>query len=237
MNFKQGVKDGIPIFLGYLSVSFAFGVLSIEKGFPLWFPVLTSILNFTGTGQFVGVDLIAAGASLAELALTMLIVNIRYALMSVSLTQKLSPSIGIGGRMWIAFGNTDEIFAVSVRKKEALPLSYMTGIIICSYTGWVGGTAIGALAGNLFPPALLSAFGISLHAMFIAIIIPPVKEDKRMLAAVVLSVLLSCLFYFIPFLSAIGTGWAVIICSVAAAFAAAMVFPIKTPEELENENL
>ena len=144
MHFKQGVKDGFPIFLGYLSVSFAFGVLSIEKGFPVWVPILTSIVNFTGTGQFVGVDLIAAGASLAELALTMLIVNIRYALMSVSLTQKLSPEIGILGRMWVAFGNTDEIFAVTVRKHKSLPLSYMTGIILCSYTGWVGGTAIGA---------------------------------------------------------------------------------------------
>lgn len=177
LTFSRGLRDGLPIALGYISVAFAFGILAVEKGLPAWSPILISVTNFTGTGQFAGIDLIAAMASFAEIAFTLLIINLRYLLMSLSLSQRLEPGIGLGKRMAIAFGITDEIFAVAIQKESLLGGKYLAGLILSSYSGWVGGTVLGALASSLLPASLLSALGIALYAMFIAIIIPPGPEQ------------------------------------------------------------
>ena len=143
LNFISGMKDGLPIALGYISVAFAFGILALEKGFPIWAPILISATNFTGTGQFVGIDLIASYATLSEIAFTILIINLRYVLMSLSLSQKIVHNATLGERLLIAFGVTDEIFVVSMGKTQAVTFPYMMGLILSAYCGCGVGDCIG----------------------------------------------------------------------------------------------
>ena len=150
-SLYQGMKDGLPIALGYLSVSFAFGMLSVKNGLPFWAPISISLTNLTGTGQFAGMELIAAHASLLEIAFTVLIINLRYFLMSLSWSQRIAPDISLGKRCLIAFGNTDEIFAVSMQQKGTLSFPYLMGLIFTPYIGWGSGTALGALVSNALP--------------------------------------------------------------------------------------
>jgi len=227
LTFRKGFNDGIPIALGYLSVSFAFGMLAVEKGLPLWSPVLLSISNFTGTGQFAGIDLISSNAGLWEVVFTILVINIRYMLMSLSLSQHLVKDMPVWQRMVIAFGNTDEIFGVSIRQKVPLTMRYMAGIILCSYSGWNAGTVLGVLASSALPLMVRAALGIALYAMFIAIIIPPARESKPVMKVIVLSVLLSCVFSYVPVLSGLGGGWTIIICGVISAGLGAYFFPLE----------
>lgn len=236
LTFQKGLKDAIPIALGYLSVSFAFGIASIQNGLPAWAPILISATNLTGTGQFVGMELICAGTMLAELALTLFIINLRYSLMSISLSQKLSDDITITQRLLIAFGNTDEIYAVSMQQNELLNFRYMLGMILCAYSGWVSGTTIGALASGLLPQSIVDALGIALYAMFIAIIIPPAKESKPIMKIVMISIAMSCAFYFIPALKAVSSGWVIIICGVVSSAIGAIFYPVGNEEVKENDN-
>lgn len=227
LTFSAGLRGGAPIALGYLSVSFAFGMTAVSKGFPLWAPALISITNFTGTGQFAGADLIAARAGLFELAFTLLIINLRYLLMSLSLSQRLAPGVGLSKRLAIAFGNTDEIFAVAMQQEGALNFTYMLGLIISSYSGWVGGTILGSCASHLLPASLCSALGIAVHAMFIAIIVPPARKYRPVLRIVAIAVAMSCLFYWLPLLNRLSGGWAIIICGVISSAYGAYFFPLK----------
>ncbi len=231
LSFRKGLKDGVPIALGYVSVSFAFGMLAVEKGLPLWSPILLSVTNFTGTGQFAGIDLIRSGAGLWEVCFTLLIINIRYVLLSLSLSQKLSPKITFLQRLLIAFGNTDEVFGISIQKTEPLTMRYMTGIILCSYAGWNAGTVLGVLMSSALPVMFRTALGIALYAMFIAIIVPPARDSKPITKVILLSVLISCLLTFIPVLSKIGGGWRIIICGVISAGLAAFLFPLDIKDD------
>lgn len=226
MTFKKGLKDGLPIAIGYLSVSFAFGILAVNSGLPIWAPIITSLTNFTGTGQFVGTTLIAAGASIAEIAFTLLIINARYVLMSISLSQRLE-KVSIWKKLIIAFGNTDEIFAVAVSKYCDLNFKYMAGLILCSFSGWVGGTALGALCGSIIPQSILSAMGIALYAMFIAIIIPPAKKSRAVLLVVALGALISVAIYYIPFINQLNSSWRIIIAGVLSTLIGTFIMPLK----------
>lgn len=225
LTFLDGLRDAFPICLGYISVSFAFGMIAVARGLPLWAPTLISMTSFTGTGQFVGADLMGAAASAAEIACTLFIINARYFLMSLSLTQRLPENITLWQRLIVAFGNTDEIFAVSMCQTKPLGFGYMTGMILCAYSGWVGGTLLGSIANNIIPPSLLSALGIALYAMFMALIIPPAKKEYRISVAVALSCAVSFTLYFT--LRNIGTGWIIIISGISTAAAAAAIFPRK----------
>lgn len=231
LTFRKGFKDGVPIALGYLSVAFAFGMLAVEKGLPLWSPVLLSISNFTGTGQFAGIDLISSNAGLWEVVFTILVINIRYMLMSLSLSQRLVRDMPVWQRMVIAFGNTDEIFGVCLQQKEPLTMRYMMGIILCAYSGWNAGTVVGVLAGSALPAMVRTALGIALYAMFIAIIIPPARESKPIMKVILLSVLLSCVFSYVPGISGLGNGWTIIICGVISAGLGAYFFPLTMKDE------
>lgn len=245
LTFKKGLKDGLPIAIGYLSVSFAFGILAVNSGLPIWAPIITSLTNFTGTGQFVGTTLIAAGASIAEIAFTLLIINARYVLMSISLSQRLE-KVSIWKKLIIAFGNTDEIFAVAVSKYCDLSFKYMAGLILCSFTGWVGGTALGALCGSIIPQSILSAMGIALYAMFIAIIIPPAKKSRAVLLVIALGALISVAIYYIPFINQLNSSWRIIIAGVVSTLIGTFVMPLKDepkeppeyvePDKLENSS-
>lgn len=225
-TFYKGVKDGLPIAFGYLSVAFAFGMLAVEKGFAVWAPVLISLTSFTGTGQFVGIDLMAAGAAFAEVAFTILIVNLRYLLMSLSLSQKIAPEMKLWQRIIVAFGNTDEIFAVSMQQRGMLNFRYILGLILSAYSGWVAGTAVGALASGILPMSVRSALGIAIYAMFVAIIVPAAKTSKPVMRVALIAVLLSCLFAWVPGLKSLSSGWVIIICGVVASALGAYFYPI-----------
>ena len=226
-EFLNGIKDGIPICLGYFSVSMAFGLAVVLSGFPGWAAILTSFTNLTSAGQFAGVNILVAGGQLAELAITTLIINMRYFLMSLSVSQKIDSSMTLLERLLISFGITDEIFAVSMRYNRPLTFAYMAGLILTPVIGWTGGTTVGAIATSVMPESLSSAMGIALYGMFIAIIIPPSRENKNILAAIIFSVAASVVFSYAPIFNNISDGWAIILITVVISALCATMFPVK----------
>ena len=176
-DFQCGLKDGAPIALGYFSVSFSFGILALGGGLTVFQAALTSLTNVTSAGQFAGLQIIIAGGTLLEMAVTQLIINLRYALMSLSLSQKLSERVTFWQRLIIAFANTDEIFAVAMAHGRELSFSYMAGLQILPVIGWTAGTAVGAAAGSMLPEAVNSALSVALYGMFIAVVIPEAKKS------------------------------------------------------------
>lgn len=233
-SISQGFIDGMPIALGYLSVSFAFGMLVANAGLPVWVALMISMTNLTSAGQFAGMNSILACAPLIEVAVTQFIINIRYALMSLSLGQKLDSSVKGWQRWLIGFGVTDEIFGVASRKGNRLTPAYFTGLIAGPYFGWALGTLLGACASYLMPQPLRDALGIALYGMFLAIIIPPAKKSGKFALIILCAAALSACLYWIPGLSAIPSGWSVIICAVVAAAVGAVFFPVSEDEEDEK---
>ena len=229
-DFKRGIRDGFPICLGYFSVSMAFGLTAVKAGLPVWTAVLISLTNLTSAGQFAGLNLMIVNGSMIELALTTFIINIRYFLMSLSVSQKLDKNFSTPKRLIASFGITDEVFAVSMQRMEDLTFRYMAGLIITPILGWTLGTLTGAVATSLLPAAVSNAMGIALYGMFIAIIVPPAREHKNVLFAVLVSIAASCCFAYIPALSVISGGWTVIIITVVVSAIAAWLFPIKEEE-------
>lgn len=225
--FWKGLKHGIPIALGYLSVSFAFGIQSVSGGLSPLQAVLISMLNVTSAGQLAGLNLMIAGGSLMQMALTQLTINLRYALMSLSLSQRLDGTMTTLHRMCFAFCNTDEIFAVASSQPGKVGRRYLYALMLTPYLGWAAGTLLGAVAGSLLSEFFRTALGIAIYGMFIAIIVPPSREKKPVRVVVALSALLSLCLRYIPALSGIGGGYAIIICAVIAACAGAAIFPIK----------
>ena len=174
------------------------------------------------------------GGTIIELVLAQLVINSRYSLMSISLSQKLSKSVKMPHRFLIAFGNTDEIFAVASSNKEKVGTKYMLGLILTPVIGWVSGTLTGAIAGNILPEVVTSALGVAIYGMFIAIVVPVIKEEKNTALCVGVAIILSCIFYYAPVLKEIPTGFTVIICAVVASALFVFIKPI-TIEEIKNE--
>ena len=197
-KIQRGIQDGIPIAVGYFSVSFTFGMMAVQSGISPFHAVLISLLNLTSAGQFAGLTVIVTGASLIEMALTQLVINIRYALMSVSLSQKLDDSVKLRSRFLIAYGNTDEIFAVASSKPGTVGEKYLYGLIFLPVLGWVGGTLAGAVASTILPETIISALGVALYGMFIAIVVPPATEHREIRIVVILALILSAAFYYLP---------------------------------------
>ena len=232
--FRQGLKDGFPICLGYLSVSFAFGITVVGSGFSPWVAVLISITNLTSAGQLAGLTVMAAGGGMIEMALTQLVINLRYALMSFSLTQKLSEKFRLVDRFLVSFVITDEIFAVAASQKQEVQRSYMAGLALTPILGWTSGTWLGSVASGLLPSGVVSALGIAIYGMFIAIVIPEIRKFRPVLIVVLIAVALSCLFHFCPWFDRMSSGFIIIISSVAASFAGAVLYPLKQ-EEMDHE--
>lgn len=228
-NFVKGLYHGIPIALGYLSVSFGFGILAVKSALSIAAAVGISATNLTSAGQVAGVGVIAACGTYLEMALTQLIINMRYGLMGISLSQKLDKNFNTPHRMLVAAGITDEIFAVASSQKGKISPAYMYGLILISYVGWTFGTFIGAAAGNILPTALTNAMGILLYGMFLAIIIPKARKSVKMLAVILIAAGLSVLFKYV-FVS-VSSGFSIIICSVIAAAIGAFLFPVTDEEE------
>lgn len=226
-EIKDGIKDGVPIALGYFSVSVAFGVSAVGAGVPWWGSSLISLTNLTSAGQKAGVDVMAVGGSILLIVLTTLIINMRYFLMGVSMSQKVSEKMPMWQRLLVAFGITDEIYAVSMGKKNDLTAPYMAGLIIPPIFGWTGGTLLGSVATNFMPQILAEAMGIALYGMFIAVIVPPSKQNKKVFATVLMAICLSVMFTYLPYINKLETGWAVIIITIVVSSIAATLFPVK----------
>ncbi len=224
-RFLAGFRCGAPIMLGYAPVSFAFAVGAVGSGLPWWLVVLISLTNFTSAGQKAGADLMVASAPLSEIGAAVFVVNIRYILMSLSLTQRML-KMPLAKKLLLANGVTDEIYFLSM-KQDALTGWFFAGLSAGPYLGWVGGTLLGALAGAVLPASLSSALGIALFAMFIAIIIPEIKQSRPMLVVCLIAAGLSTLIYYVPVLNAIPSGWALILAAVIAAAVGAWLFPMK----------
>lgn len=225
-QYKRGIKCGLSIGLGYLSVSFAFGMMAVNSSIPLHMAVLMSLTNLTSAGQFAAISIIVQNLSLVEMFLTQLTINLRYALMSLSLSQKLDPNISLPKRMLMAFANTDEIFVIASREKQ-VKYYFFLGLITTPIIGWTFGTFLGGYATNLMSESLKSALGIALYAMFIAIIIPPAKHDKNVLFVLLISICLSSLLYYLDFFSFIGSGFSIIIVTLISAAIMAYIKPVE----------
>ena len=232
-EYKNGVQTGLPVGLGYFSVSFGFGAMAIAQGLNALDATLISATNLTSAGQFAGLTLIVAMGTLWEMVMTQVIINSRYSLMSIALAQRMGQRIGFFPRLFIAFFNTDEIFALAMARKEALTVPFMLGLGTLPIIGWTGGTLMGALAGSVLPADIRAALGVMLYGMFIAIVVPPAKQEKPVFITLILALIFSCLFAWVPALQAVSAGISIVICTVAAAAIAAALFPVAEKEDEE----
>ena len=233
-SFKKGIKDGIPIGLGYLAVSFTFGMMSVSSGLSIWQAVLISLTNLTSAGQFAGLDIIVAGGSYWEMALTQLVINLRYCRMSFSLSQKMRRDEPWAHRYLVAFGITDEIFGVSASQEGKVSAFYNYGAMCMAIPGWTLGTLLGAISGSLLPDFIMSALGVAIYGMFLAVIIPPAKKNKAVLLVVVAAMAVSTLFAVVPGLNKISSGFVIIITTLVTAGGAAYLCPVKEDEVHES---
>lgn len=230
-EYPAGVRTGLPVGLGYFSVSFGFGAMAVSKGLSVWGATLISASNLTSAGQFAGLGVIVEDSGLWLMILTQLIINSRYALMSLALSQRMGQKIGLLPRLCIAFINTDEVFALAMAREKELTVPFLCGLGLLPIIGWVSGTLFGALAGSILPGSIRTALGVMLYGMFIAIVIPPAKKERSVAAAALLALVFSCLFAWVPVLQKAPTGTPIVICTVAAAALCAWLFPVKEEAE------
>lgn len=216
-------------------MSFAFGIFATESGLSVLETLLISMTNVTSAGQLAAVPIITAGGTIIELLVSQLVINLRYALMSVSLSQKLSGNVNLLDRFIISFVNTDEVFGVASGENGEVGRRFLYGLILTPYLGWSLGTLIGALAGNILPVSVVSALGIAIYAMFIAIVIPPAKKHKPTAMCIAFAIILSCIFKYTPILNSVPQGFVIIICAVIASCVFAYLRPIEIGEGEENE--
>ena len=226
-EYTLGIRRGLPVGLGYFSVSFGFGAMAVSKGLSVAQATLISASNLTSAGQFAGLTTIVENSGLWMMILTQLIINSRYALMSLALSQKMGQQIGLLPRLLIAFFNTDEVFALAMAREHALTVPFLYGLGLLPMAGWVSGTLFGALAGSILPLSIRTALGVMLYGMFIAIIIPPAKKERPVALAALLALILSSLFAWVPALQKAPKGTPIVICTVAAAALCAWLFPME----------
>ena len=226
MDFRKGLSDGLAIGLGYLSVSFSFGIMAVTSGLSWWQAVLVSLTNLTSAGQVAGVGIMAAGGSLIEMAVATFIINLRYSLMGIALSQKTDESMNTPARLFTGFFITDEIFGVASGTDHPVSRAYMTGIGILPVAGWTLGTLLGAVLGNVLPAIVTNALSIGIYGMFVAIVLPASRKSRAVMIVAIISVVLSCVLFYIPVLKEhISSGFAIIICSVIASLIGAVFMP------------
>lgn len=226
-EYTLGIRRGLPVGLGYFSVSFGFGAMAVSKGLSVAQATLISASNLTSAGQFAGLTTIVENSGLWMMILTQLIINSRYALMSLALSQKMGQQIGLLPRLLIAFFNTDEVFALAMAREHTLTVPFLYGLGLLPMAGWVSGTLFGALAGSILPLSIRTALGVMLYGMFIDIIIPPAKKERPVALAALLALILSSLFAWVPALQKAPKGTPIVICTVAAAALCAWLFPVE----------
>lgn len=230
-NFREGLRDGIPIALGYLAVSFTLGIAARNFGIHAVPATIMSLTNFTSAGEFAALGIIGMGAPYLELVLSQVIINLRYLLMSCALSQKFSSDTSLFHRFWTGFFITDEIFGISSSRPGRLNPFYTYGAASIAIPGWALGTCLGVILGTALPARITRALSVALYGMFLAIIIPPARENKVIAGLVIIAMLCSSLFSYLPFLSGISSGMKVIILTVLLSGAAAVLFPVKETKE------
>ncbi len=235
-DFISGWESGMPIALGYIPVAFTFGLLVVSGGLSPWIAVLASATNFTSAGQVAGIRLILAGAGYFEIALTTVIINLRYLLMSLSLTQKVDPQLSFGKRLICSFGITDETFSVAAIAEQRLSFPYFVGLMLGPFFAWVLGTAVGAWLSMSLSLQLRNALGIALYAMFIALIIPPAKREKSVLVTILISVMVTVILRYAPLFQRISSGFSIIIATIIASAVAAVLWPVSDDDQMVKED-
>lgn len=233
--FKKGIRDGIPIGLGYLAVSFSLGITARNIGLTPFQGFLVSLLNNASAGEYAGFTVIAADAAYIEIVIITLITNLRYLLMSCALSQKFSPNTPMIHRFLIGYDVTDELFGITIAQPGYLKPSYTYGAMLLAIPGWSLGTAIGVMAGNVLPERIVGALSVALFGMFIAIIIPPARKDKVIAVLVIISFIASFSFSRLPMLSSMSEGTRTIILTVVISALAAILFPVKQKENVLND--
>ncbi|MGI6096187.1 MAG: AzlC family ABC transporter permease [Lachnospiraceae bacterium] len=235
VNFQNGVRDGIPIGLGYLAVSFTLGIAAKNAGLTVLQATVMSLTNLTSAGEFAAIGLISAGASYWEMAITQLIINLRYLLMSCALSQKLDSHLPVRHRYFLGLGVTDEIFGISIKARGEAKLNpfYTYGAMSMAVPGWTLGTCMGVIMGNVLPVRLVSALSVALYGMFLAVILPPARTNKVLAGVVAISMLVSFGFDSLPIPEFLPSGMKIILLTVVIAGAAAVLFPIKEEEHAE----
>ncbi len=234
--FVLGLRNGIPICMGYFAVSFALGIAARSGGLHAFQAFLMSLMMVASAGEFAAVTLIASGAGVIEMVITSLIVNLRYFLMSCSLTQKIRPETPLIHRFLLAQGITDEIFGLSVSVEGWLEPLYTYGMLLISASGWCAGTVLGVVMGNILPGWVTNGLSVAMYGMFLAIIIPPSRKSGFILGLVAVSMAASGLFSVLPGVRLISSGFRIIILTVLIAGAAAVIRPIPDVQEVtDNE--
>lgn len=226
-NFQAGFKDGIPIGLGYFAVAFSLGIAAKHAGLTPFQGFMASLLENASAGEYVAFTMIAANATYLEMAIGTLITNARYLLMSASLAQRLHPETSLFHRFAIAFGITDELFGIGIIQIQSKGPYYMYGAFLAALPAWALGTALGILAGTLLPVRIVSALSVALYGMFLAIIIPPAKNNKIIRMLVIIGFLSSFIWQYIPILNNFSSGTKTIVLTLIIATLAAFLFPRK----------
>ena len=231
-EFLRGIKAGIPIGLGYLSVSISFGIMGSSFGLYIWQTLLISMLTLTSAGQLAGINVMINPGMYIDMLICQLTINLRYSFMSISLSQKIDSKFRGIYKWLLAFFITDEIFAVAISEKK-VSRSFFVGLSTLPYFGWAIGTLLGAVIGSVLPEFMMNAMSIAMYGMFVAIIIPVVKEDLKTLVVVLVAIVFSVLFYYLPGLKEVSIGIVISVCAVLAAIFGAIFFPRR--EEIEDE--
>lgn len=235
-DFFEGMRDGFPIGLGYLAVSFSLGVAARSAGLTAFQGFLASLLNNASAGEYAGFTVIAANASYLEMALMTLIANARYLLMSCALSQKFAPDTPLRHRLLVGYDVTDEIFGITIARPGVLEPLYTYGAIAVAAPCWAGGTALGVIAGNLLPARAVSALSVALFGMFLAIIIPPGRKNRIVACFVLISFGASLAAAKLPLVSQLSDGTRTIILTVVISAIAAALFPVKEEFGEEEQN-
>ena len=233
--FRKGMKDAIPIGLGYLAVAFSLGIAARNAGMNAFQGFLMSMLNNASAGEYAGITVIAANSPYVEMAIVTLITNARYLLMSCAMGQRLTPGLSFGHRLLMGFDITDELFGIAIARPGYLEPFYTYGAMLTAIPCWATGTACGIIAGNIMPARVVSALSVSLFGMFLAIIIPPAKKDKVVAALIILAFAASYASSCLPLISSISEGTRTIILTVILSAGAAYFFPIHTEGGPEHD--
>lgn len=232
-NYRRGLKAGIPIAVGYLSVSFTFGIIAVSYGFSWWQALIISMTTVTSAGQFAGIGIMLHPGQYFQMLISQLTINIRYSFMSISVGQKADERFKGLSRWILGFMMTDEIFAVATQE-EKVSRSFFAGLATLPYLGWSAGTLLGAILGSVLPDRLMSALSLAIYGMFVAIVVPEMKKSRPVTLVVIFSILLSCAFYYIPSLSKISSGITITVVAIVAAAVGSILFPIKDEEVSDN---
>lgn len=234
-NYKRGLLAGIPIALGYLSVSFTFGIIAITYGLTIWEATLISMTTLTSAGQFAGVQIMTIPGLWLDMLISQLTINVRYSFMSIALSQKLDKRFSGIWRWILGFFITDEIFAVAISEKR-ITRSFWLGLSTLPWIGWALGTFLGALLGNVLPTSVMSALGLAIYGMFVAIVVPVMKEEKAVIIAVVIAAALSTAFKYVPVINKVSIGISISICAIVSAAIVAILYPVEDEDDNNNDS-